>query len=68
MMNPSHYESISVTWANAQIANIKQMFAIKSLTNTAVVCIATVYFEHAERFHISCFTNHLRHFIIIDHK
>ena len=68
MMNPSHYESISVTWANAQIANIKQMSAIKSLANTAVVCIATVYFEHAERFHISCFTNHLRHFIIIDHK
>ena len=26
------------------------------------------YFEHAEHFHISHFTNNLRHFIIIDHK
>ena len=67
-MNPTHYESISLTWANAQIANIKQMFAIKFLANTAAACIVTIYFEHAERFHISCFTNNLRHFIIIDHK
>ena len=44
------------------------MSAVKLLENTAVVCIVTLYFEHAEYFHISRFTNHFRHFIITDHK
>ena len=42
--------------------------AAKLLANTAVVFLITLYFEHAEHFHISHFTNHLRHFIITDHK
>ena len=37
------------------------------LANTAVVCIVTFYFEHAEHFHISHFTNHLKHYITVDH-
>ena len=38
--------------------------AAKLLANTAVVFLITLYFEHVEHFHISRFTNHLRHFII----
>ena len=38
--------------------------AAKLLANTAVVFLITLYFEHAEHFQISRFTNHLRHFII----
>ena len=51
-----------------KFANIKQTFAVKLLANTAAVWIFTLYYEHAEHFHISHFTNHLRHFILIDHK
>ena len=43
-------------------------FAVKLLTDTAVACIVTLYSEQAEHFYISRFTNHLRHFIVIDHK
>ena len=53
---------------NSYIANIKRTFAVKLLANTAVVCMVTLHFEHAEHFHISRFANHLRHFIITDRK
>ena len=40
----------------------------QTLANTAVNCIVTLYFKHAEHFLISRFANHLRHFILIVHK
>ena len=59
---------------NSGVSKINQIMpklltlAVKLLANTAVVFIVTLYFEHAEHFHISRFTNPLRHFIITDHK
>ena len=35
---------------------------------TMLIQLETLQFEYAENFHISHFTNHLTHFILIDHK
>ena len=43
------------------------MFAVELLVNSVVVCIVTLCFEHAQHFHISHFTYHLRYYMIIDH-
>ena len=53
---------------NAWMANIKQMFTVEFLGNSAVVCIVTLCFEHAEHLHSSHFTYHLRYYVIIDHS
>ena len=42
------------------------MFAVELLANSAVICIVTC-FEHAQQFHISHFTYHLRYYMIIDY-
>ena len=39
------------------------MFAVELLANSAV----TLCFEHAQQFHISHFTYHLRYYMIIDY-
>ena len=38
------------------------MFAVELLANSTVVCIVTLCFEHAQQFHISHFTYHLRYY------
>ena len=43
------------------------MFAVELLANSEVDCIVTLCFEHAQQFHISHFTYHLRYYMIIDH-
>ena len=53
---------------NVYIANIKQMLAVKLIANSAVVCIIALCFEHAQHFHISYFTYHLRYQIVTDHS
>ena len=40
------------------------MFAVELLENSAVVCIVTLCFQHAQHFHVSY---HLRYYMIIDH-
>ena len=41
------------------------MFAVELLANSAVVCIVTLCFEHAQQFHISHFTYHLSYYQLI---
>ena len=43
------------------------IFAVKLLVNSAVACIVTLCFEHAQKFHISYLTNHLRYYMITDY-
>ena len=43
------------------------MFAIELLTNSTVVCIVTLCFEHAQQFHTSHFTYRLRYYMISDY-
>ena len=43
------------------------MFAVELPENSAVVCIVTLFFEHAQQIHISHFTYLLRYYMIIDH-
>ena len=43
------------------------MSAVELLVKSAVVDIVTLYFEHAQQFHISHFTYHLKHYMKIDY-
>ena len=43
------------------------MSAVELLVKSAVVYIVTLYFEHAQQFHISHFTYHLKHYMKIDY-
>ena len=44
------------------------MFVVELLANSAVVCIATLLcFKHAQQFHISHFSYHLRYYMINDY-
>ena len=51
---------------NVWIDNIKPMFAVELQANSAVVCIVTLCFGHAEYSHSSQFTYHQRYYIITD--
>ena len=51
----------------SNLLTLSKRFQLNCQQTTAVVSIVTLYFEHAERSHISHFTYHLRYHIIIDH-
>ena len=52
---------------NISTANLEEVFEVKLLVYSAFISIVTLCFEHAEYFHISYFTYHLRYYIKIDH-
>ena len=51
----------------SKFLTLSKRFQLNCQQITSVVCIVILYFEHAERSHISHFTYHLRYYIIIDH-